>query len=301
VMGLDDPKMIGKLKRGEWIVKLSDRFTEPFLMTTESFPVDRDVSDQEVVARLRTRLPQLFQEEVKASVPVQTGQDSFTSREIPLPRVSEDAKALILDVNSHPFRGCYRRYKSLGLSGRKAQIAKSELVERGLVKEVHIRLGNYRPVTFLLPTDMGVDFLQTCGAATSFWKYVGHVSFEHRLVTVLASYPLRDAGFDVRTEAEIGNLRLDMLATSRDGRRVGVEVVQSNAVEEQKLLECLRLLDEIFVVCKDERTRNSVQLLVDRVVPQDSRNRVMVETTGEFLKRWRNRSIGMETSGSKAP
>ncbi len=117
---------------------------------------------------------------------------------------------------------------------------------------------------------------------------------------LLASYPLRDAGFEVRTEAEFGNLRLDMLAMGQDGRRIGVEIVQDNLIEEGKLLECLRVLDEVFVVCKDERTKSAAQRLVDQAVPQDSRNRVRVETTGEFLARWKPRgSIGLETSGNK--
>jgi len=55
-LGLNDElkDCIHKLKRAQWIVRMSDGYTEPFLIETPDYPVERNVTDEEVLERLNS-------------------------------------------------------------------------------------------------------------------------------------------------------------------------------------------------------------------------------------------------------
>ena len=78
------------------------------------------------------------------------------------------------------------RCQSLGLSVRKAELAKTELVNKGLAKEIGAKLGKSKRLTkFLVLTELGSKLLRKAGYDTGLWKRTGYQNFEHQLYSVL--------------------------------------------------------------------------------------------------------------------
>jgi len=291
-MGLEDEERnaIHRLKRGEWIVKMSDHHTEPFMIVTEDFQADKNVSDEAVEKRLLQMLPELKEQtETKRPEPSQL-----------LPFLSNDAKALILDVNRHPFRGISRRQMLLGISGRRLELAKNELTKNSLVHEANVILGKSRPTKFLVPTDSGLQFLRTMGESTEGWAFLGRQSFDHRLLAWLSAWAMKEAGYEVFKEWDIGDgRRLDVCA-SKDGRRIGVEVQLNANLDARKLLASLAKLDELSIITNSNRVREDLDFQANKILYPEVRPKVRVELARDFLERWKKvRHIDSGTSGNK--
>lgn len=277
--GLDDEQRdaIHKLKRGEWIVKMSDRYTEPFMIVTEDFPVDRDVSDAEVEERLLQVLPELKQQpETKQPEPNRL-----------MPVLSDDARALMLDVGRHPFRGISRRQMLLGISGRRLELAKHELLKNSLVHETSIVLGKARPTKFLVPMESGLQVLRNLGENTDAFAFLGRQSFQHRLLLMMSYWTMKEAGYDAFTEWDIGDgRRLDVCA-SKDGKRIGVEVQLNANLDSRKLLASLAKVDELALITSSNRVREDLDFQANKILYPEVRQKVRIELARDFLERWK--------------
>jgi hypothetical protein len=250
-MGLTDEEAscIPKLQRGEWIVKLSDKYTRPFIITTSYHPMDKDVNDDEVTARARPHLDQ-FEETTAGS--------SQTDSTV----LSPDALNLLLNVNRYPLMHLTNRYRILGMLGKRGEEAKSELIRMKLVEEHEIPIGSFRPVKYLTPTTLGLEFLRGKVQKTDHWKAVGHVGFDHMLYQKLIGFYLREKGHSFVFEKDLGNgRRVDIFAII-DDKRVGIEVAQNSNIDVWQLLKAQQNLDELVIVCKD---RNVLEMLEERI------------------------------------
>jgi hypothetical protein len=282
-MGLDEEQAyaLQRLKRGEWLVRMSDIYSEPFMMVTEppSLPIDRNVSDSDVLERLRKALPQL-----NAKLPASTkpAPNDTTST---LPQISEDATALLLDTNHHPFRGITRRIAALGLSGRRGELAKAELVGKNFVAEVELQLGIHRPTKFLIPTENGLRLLEVLREQIQLWRHIGRVSFEHRLYQVLINYALRQNGYKTKIEHNLGEgRRLDLYAT-KDGRRIGFEVMLTGSNDYTNLVPTLDFVDQVIIVCKDRQAACDMETSLDSIASKpEQRRRFRVEVFAQIMR-----------------
>ncbi len=291
-MGLEDEERsaIHKLKRGEWIVRMSDHHTEPFMIVTEDFPADKTVSDEAVEKRLMQMLPELKeQNEIRQPESSQL-----------LPFLSDDARALILDVNRHPFRGISRRQMLLGISGRRLELAKNEILKNGLLREASVVLGKSRPTKFLVPAESGLQLLRTMGENTDGWQFLGRMSFEHKLLQWLCSWAMKEAGYEVFKEWDIGDgRRLDVCA-SKNGKRIGVEVQLNANLDSRKLLASLKKVDELAIITNSNRVREDLDFQVNKILYPEVRGRVRIELARDFLERWKKvRHIDSGTNGNK--
>lgn len=281
-MGLDEEQAyaLQRLKRGEWLVRMSDIYSEPFMMVTEppSCPIDRNVSDSDVLERLQKVLPQLNPELPAATQP--TSRSTLT-----LPQISKDATALLLDTNVHPFHGITRRIEELGLSGRTGELAKAELVSKSFVVEVEVQLGIHRPTKFLIPIENGLRLLEAMGQQTQLWHRIGRVSFEHQLYQVLINYALRRNGYKTKTEHNVGKgRRLDLYAT-KDGRKIGFEVMLTGSNDYTNLVPTLDFVDQVIIVCKDRQTACDMETSLDRIASKpELRRRFRVEVFAQIMR-----------------
>jgi hypothetical protein len=100
-LGLTDEvtEYIHRLKRAEWICRINDYYTEPMLLITPDLPINRNVTGDMVLERLR-----LLQ------LPDETPDKTAEPQQQTTPRITEDAKALLFDINNHPFRGVSKRF-----------------------------------------------------------------------------------------------------------------------------------------------------------------------------------------------
>ena len=279
-MGLDEEtkECIHKLKRGQWIVRMSDRYTEPFFIETQDYQVNKDVSDKEVEERLELTLGQYLPKqqpsaESQAQVP-----------KVAAPELSEDAWSLLLDVNQHPFRQMATRSRELKLSWRRLEEAKKELLEKEIVKEVDVVLGSYRPVKYLIPTSFALSLLEKLGHETNFWSYILHSGggFEHRLHIVFIRNLAMRAGYQVQMEKTLSNGRRVDLLLLKEKRRIGVEVqLKGNRIEDK--LDGIEELDKLIIIVRD---LSSLTIMKAGLTKLDLvlKSKVRVYTVGQYAK-----------------
>jgi hypothetical protein len=291
-MGLDDEERdaIHKLKRGEWLVKLSDQYTEPFMIQTADYPVDKHVSDEVVAERLQKLLPELFVEEPKESI--ETAKAIEHVPQLIKSQLSADAWGVLANVCQHPFQGISSRCYALKFSGRRIEAAIQELASRHLIVSLDIPLGRFRPVKFLLPTDDALNLLRDFGYDTNLWKKIGNVGFEHSLYQVLIAYSFRKKGYEATIEKKLASgRRLDVYCN--DGRRkTGIEIELTTSNFEEKV-EGIDELDNLVILVKDEESlRAGVRFLQARPAIK----KVTIQRVSEFLREnsTRNSRTGVE-------
>lgn len=278
----NESKVLQKLKRGEWIVRMSDIYTEPFMIITEPFPVDKDVSDQEVLQRLREKLPEFAVESKRA--------------ESQLAYLSKDTVALLTDICQHPFRGISKRFAVLGFSGSRGEAAKLELIRHNLVREQPVKLGKFKPVTFLIPTDVGLKYLKSTGHNVKNWDFVGYrISFEHRLWQWLFYAAYKERDYEVEFEKNIENYRIDVFAVKGD-ERIAVEIAITSGIELRKIFTLLRHTTKILIVCKDDRVREEVEKVIDKNAYERVRPRIVVTIANQFLDELRRTTTTTKTT-----
>jgi len=232
----DEREAITKLERGEWLVKLAGRYVKPFTIRTEDFPIEKNVSDEE----LRQRMKPIVESLLKA------GKEKV--EKVEEVRLSEDSWKLLENISLHPFNGIVSRQKELGISVKRFEKAKQELISKGLVEQLDISLSKRRPTSFLVLTDKALNILEAKGLDISIWKHVGNVSFEHMLYQVLIRWQLKKLGYDAHIEVEIvKGRRVDVLAI-KNGRRIGIEVELNANVDLRKKLSEVESLDELYIV-----------------------------------------------------
>jgi len=258
-MGLDDElkDCIHKLKRAQWIVRMSDGYTEPFLIETSDYPVERNVTDEEVLERLNSTFGKYL-----PKIPKEPTEEE-TEPKIILPQLSDDAWSLLFDVNSHPFKGLTARYNDLNFSGRRAISAKEELIEKNLAIEIDVVLGGYRPVKFLVLTNLATNLLGNVGHDVRLWRHTGHMGFKHQLYTVLIAYTFRKAGFQSFIEKPMNNeRRVDVLAIV-EGKTIAVEVETGSNIDIQTKIKILDEIDELIIVSDSRSSLEKVQTVKD--------------------------------------
>jgi hypothetical protein len=254
------------LERGEWIVKLASRYTKPFFIKTGDYPVDKNIGDEEIATRMEKLLPEIMIDTDKNSIaapPIAENDGELLGKppivnSLKLPPLSEDAMSILLNVNKHPFKGVSGRYKSLNLSGRRANSAKRELIVKGLTKEVSVPLGNYRPVKFLVLTPVAIHSLENSGYDVRLWKHT-QGQFKHQLFTILIGYSFRRAGFKTYFEKPLSNGRRVDVLTLIDNRSLAIEIELGKGLDIRNELRALEEVDELVIVSDEEETITSVK------------------------------------------
>lgn len=286
---------ISRLEVGEWLVKKAGM--EPFILKSSDFPLEKNVTDEELKRRMKPFLSKLQEtSQPRTQVPVEKV-ELARKEGLKIPDLSEDAKVLLIDVCKHPFRGLSTRYKLLGFSGRRSEAAKRELVQKNLVKETTIKFGSYRPLAFLVLTDLGLQFLKRIGQDTKLWDSVGNVGFEHRLYQVLITYAHRNAGQEAFIEKVVNGRRVDVLILSNQ-KKIGVEIVLTPTIEVEEIVKSSSELDELIVLCRDSNDLETISEHVRKNVPLETFEKISFYVAGEYLSTLR-RKIMYKRTGKK--
>ena len=233
-----EKEVLSHLERGEWLVKLAGRYTRPFLIKTEDFPIKRNLSDEELAELMRPKLAMLYKKSSHRYLKF-------------LPEISSDSWKLLLNISANPFHGFVERARSLGFSVKRLEKAKSELLSKGLIREVRISLTGRRPKLFLTLTEKSIQLLKLKGISTKLWEYIGNVGFEHVLYQVLIRYFMRKLGFNAKLEAKVGSRRVDVLA-SNEQKKIAFEIELNPNVSLREKLSILDGLDALYIVTKKE-------------------------------------------------
>jgi hypothetical protein len=271
----EERSILTKLETGYWLV--SKAGTRPFIIHSEPISLDKAVTDEELKMRMQPTVSELLKS-TKTAV-----EDDVRIEEPPakFPPLSEEAMSIILDVNAHPFKGFVARCKSLGLSIRRAELAKSELVNKGLVKEIGTKLGKLKRLTkFLVLTELGSKLLRKAGYDTGLWKRTGYQNFEHQLYCVLIAYAYKKVGQQVAIEKAVSEeRRVDVLISNGKKTAIEVELGPFSLEDEAK---ALYYVDELVIAVKEEQVLYKTKSTLEEL-PPEMRTRVSIFLIDELL------------------
>ena len=224
----DEKKYFSMLPVGWGIVKLQDRWTRPFLVRFPLVNVKKGFVTDEV---LKGGLGN------SGSVSLQGSGESLDAFENPelLNRVDLD---FLKDVAAHRDDGVYVRYKRLGLNPAVGHKIKEKLIDQGLIEKQVVDLGKTRKVVLRLTKkrDGLFEKVQSCGNESivhGYWKRFYTTRF-------------RNAGYEVKEEAERNSGRVDLLATRKEEIvAVEIETGKSDVVKNVKdnlMFGCTRIV-----------------------------------------------------------
>jgi len=240
----EEREAITQLERGEWLVKLAGRYTKPFIIKSEDFPLEKNVSEEELERVMRPTIENLTRVLEEKPIRLEINEEE--------PEISQNSYNLLLNINLHPFNGIVARQKELGTSAARIEAAKEELISKELVRQVDIPLSGRRPTAFLVLTGRALKFLDSKGVDISTWRHVGNVGFEHMLYQVLIRWEFKKLAYDAHLEVRLSDKRrIDVLAI-KDGRRIGVEVELNTNVDLSQKLVGIESLDQLYVVARRE-------------------------------------------------
>jgi hypothetical protein len=213
----DDAHHLSTLPIGRGVVKLQDRWRQPFLVDFPHVALDKgSMSDERLHAYLDGKLTLSASPPPRAPDPSRLGHS----------RPADEARFLD-DVRAHPDDGVDARYHRLGLSADAGTRLKRHLLALGLVQEARVAIGRTRRMLVRLTLSAREiagqdDGVRRESLAHEFWKR--HYAEQYRA-----------RGYHVAIEAPrpaaIGG-RVDVLAT-KTGESVAIEIEtgKSDAIE----------------------------------------------------------------------
>lgn len=261
--GLDDDRteFTRTLKRGEGVLWVADDNPVPVLLP--DYRVEKTTTEEDIRTEMEAVLePFSWQERVrpryfKEVVGERVDDDTEDANEKKMDVLSE---RLLASVNDAPFLSISERYEKIGVTARQGNKAKTELVDRRLVREVPVRTGKPgRNPKFLELTDEGRSVLEAHGFDV---EAVGRRGVEHRYWQKQIKEFYEDLGCDVEIEFSIGKQAIDVYAVG-DGEVVAVEVARSPEHELTNIMKSMEFgVDRIEVAYFEDRVKEKIETVV---------------------------------------
>lgn len=220
---------LGRLPVGSAIVKLQDRYVEPFMIQVPRAGDLPAVSDSEIAERMASAFPQPL---TTSAVSVDGTREIRRDAEFPVqeerapPAAAERAeppdsvelheleKAFLASVLEHPFMGTSSRYGLLQVSTRHGTEAKDRLVQAGYIVPVPIHVHQNTMTLFEL-TEKAKTWLRDSGYRIREERSEGGI--EHRFGVWYASRYFRERGFVTELEKRTPQGKfIDLVASKND-------------------------------------------------------------------------------------
>lgn len=213
-MLMDDEQrdLLGRLPVGMAVVKLQDRWTQPFVIKIPHRGIRKGAVDDAALARLMKDQSSLPPEAPQAKPPEQ-----------PIPertRLSEKDGELLRSVVEHPLLGMVERYRLLGVSRRKGNALRESCLKQSLLQTVNIPTRSGKVVLLDL-TDAGKQALREMGYSIPSRSRWG--SLEHEYWKRKAADACRAAGFEVEVEAAKNGFT-DLVAKREGKNPIAIEI-----------------------------------------------------------------------------
>ncbi len=212
----DDKNTFSRLPVGQAVIKLQDRWPQPFLVQFPLMPVQKGIVSDAMLARYFA----LQQRNTSHS----TRTTSLLPKFDQVPRIplfdsplDQPAFALIQDVHQHPQDGVKARYQRLGLSIGAGNRLKQQLIRQHWLEEQVVNLGQTRKVVLRL-TQQAKKSLGLEATAPS-----NHGSIVHEYWKRFYSQRFREQGYEIHFEVPRRSGRVDLVAI-KDNQRIAVEI-----------------------------------------------------------------------------
>lgn len=239
---------IGKLPTGHAIVKIQDRWPEPFLVRFPLFPLPK------------AQKPRCRPRETAATDSLQraTGNGHSERKDLlpPLPApdrrgkeregVGSKERNFLKDIAEHPLAVITERYARLGLSVHKGNDIKKGLLERKLIEQERIRVPD-GAVTLLKATGKGRELLTSWGMDFKAFPHNGSLSHEFTKRRIAEEYMAK--GYDVEEEYPLGGGKAIDLVCRKGGKELAIEIETGKSDVKENVRKCREAgFDEVIVV-----------------------------------------------------
>lgn len=251
-----------QLERGEWLVKLAARYTKPFIIKTEDFPIEKNVTDEEIRSRMEPILRTLIKEPKR--LPSQ------------FLELSPESESLIFNVIAHPLTNLSKQYQLVGLAGEKATRAKNELLERNLVTETTMPRKQHR-LHYLIPTEQGLDYLENAGYDVRLWRKRGNASIEHRFFQFMILIAMKNVGYQVSMEKMLDSGTIVDVLASNDSMAYALEVELDSDINASNKLRILNEARALIVLATQQTVLDKARKILS------GNERISFYLVGQFL------------------
>ena len=250
----DDKGYFSMLPVGQGIVKLQDRWMQPFLVQFPLVNLKKGAVTDAILARYFSGISG------NPSTPPRSGRNTPSENAFgQVPRVplfdnalNEAAFELLEDVLRFPDDGVKVRYKRLGLSMGTGNRLKRWLVKEGWLKDQMVELGQTRKLLLRLPTK-AKKLLGLKGGVPE------RASLVHEYWKRFYADRLSEAGYRVQLEAPRNSGAVDVLA-QMEGKTLAVEIEtgKSDILRNVKQ-NLLSRFDNILIIATDKKAFQTIE------------------------------------------
>jgi len=246
----EDRRCFSRLPVGQGVVKLQDRWREPFVAQFPLVQAKKGGVTDELIGRLDSG--DILWNEFRERAGVDSRVEARSRRSVI--SVDEDAFGLLHDIAQHPSDGVDARYKRLRVSAEKGNRWKEQLLENGLVRAVKTKKERTYRVVLQLSDEARTLMIPRSG-------HDPQASFVHEYWKKRIADQFEQAGYSVKLEAprQRGGGNVDISATKR-AKNVAVEIETSKSdVVANVKRDLLSGAHEVIVVTTDEDAFNRIE------------------------------------------
>lgn len=262
----EDRDYLSRLPTGQAIVKLQDRFLNPFLvafpkatMSNEHIPLEDPHG--------------YFSSSEDISEHTDAEEDiSETDRNL-----EKEAKQLLIDFFHHPLLQTTERYRRLGWNPRKGNALKNNLLKRALIQPIDITTKTGRIRLFDL-TPMGKQLLREQGIYPEHAGRQG--SLPHQFWCTQIKVQLEEMGYEVTIEFSLGEKKAIDLVAEKEGRRIALEIETGKSNTKANIDKCLQAgFTRIILIAVTAQVKNYLEALIKGMSSEET---IEVQTAAMF-------------------
>lgn len=250
---LDDTEkwIFGKLPVGMAVVKLQNRFYEPFLIRLPHVDLQKGFVTDELVANLMSKNQHTgYSASSSAEVVESEGIEGIP--EPAIERLSEDELDFVVSISKDPLKNTVQRYVGLNWSMRKGDKVKNDLVQKGVVIPEEIITSRGRLMLYNL-TARGKEVTSAQGYDTRKTP----ASLLHAYGVNVAKKHFESLGYRVELEHDL-NGYADLLI-EMDGKKYFVEFETGKSDAIKNITKCLGVqCDGVVSVALNEKVRQRI-------------------------------------------
>jgi hypothetical protein len=245
LLSKEDSEILGRLPVGTAVVKLQDKWFDPFLIHVPLMPIKKTIiSDQDVISHMKDS--EGYSGSSEPINPENKRIEGIPESGIEEPKLQEKEIEFTLDIINNQFSGVTARYKRLGLSTRHGNEIKDYLLKQSLVQMTEIK-SKEGWIRLLELTLKGFTKLQEQGINVEYSKL--HNGMLHRYWKHRVGEYFKKQGYQIAYEKPIdgtGSKRVDVEA-AKLGERIAIEIETGRSHSTSDITPLLPLYDKIII------------------------------------------------------
>lgn len=303
----DDEKVLGKLKKGYWVARVSGR-TKPFLLRTPEIDRGNLVAEAEMLVRSKRIITEFEKTRAEIEARMFLGEvERKLENKTHLPELPEEAWKVLNYVFEHEFSYQKQIADGVGLSAHTITDIKNTLISKDLIRIEKFPVYDHERVHYVLTpkTLKYFEVLNKNPNRIDFWKK--HLSpttpgYYHRYMQHLFANMHRKLGWRASIERILPNKRkIDVyLYREEDGRRKALEIESTTRDLENKIKVVTDgYAEELVLLYKEVNSVMWARARLEKIkdIPGD---RIWIGTIRDYIERLTRVKKERESAGNKA-